>query len=54
MIPVWHVLDREPGELIDAVHPGSRMHKALMAGDADWLFVTEIAHNTLTSEVIYR
>ena len=54
MIPVWHVLDRETGELVDTVHPASLMHKALMAGDADWLFVTEVAHNTLTGDFLYR
>lgn len=53
-LPVWQVLDRETGELIDTVQSGSKMDLALMRGDADWLLRTEVAFNVLTREQVYR
>lgn len=53
-LPTWQVLDRETGELVDTVEPGSEMDLALMAGFDHWLLRSEVAFNVLTREHIYR
>lgn len=53
-LPVWQILDRETGELIDTVPSGSHQDLALMAGSTEYLFRHEVAHNVLTNERIYR
>lgn len=53
-IPVWQILDRETGELIDTVPSGPHQDLALMAGSTEYLFQHEVAHNVLTGERIYR
>lgn len=52
--PSWFILDRDTGEVLEAVPYGSHRENALMCGDADWLFRTEVAHNKLTGEYVYR
>lgn len=53
-LPTWVVLDRETGELIDTVRPGTYMDSGLLAGNARWLMPSEVAFNVLSREVIYR